>query len=135
MMANVGVIVAHAWQAGYRVYVVHTGSMAPTLQPGDVVVDRRPTDLAAGDVITFRHSDATDDVVTHRIVRVTNGGIRTKGDGNRSADVWQIRPDQVRGVMATTVPHLGYALVFLKQPAGIGAVMTGALALVLLWGV
>ena len=28
------------WHAGYRVYIVHTGSMMPTYDPGDIVIDK-----------------------------------------------------------------------------------------------
>jgi len=29
-----------AWHQGYRVYILHTGSMIPTLHPGEAVVGR-----------------------------------------------------------------------------------------------
>jgi signal peptidase I len=123
------------WTQGYRVYVVHTGSMVPTYRPGDVVIDRPAQHhYRAGEVITFRHSSQTTDVVTHRITDVTPAGIiHTKGDANRTADVWDIRPDQVRGTVAMKVTDLGYLLVFLSQPAGAGSLALTVLALVLLW--
>lgn len=133
---SVGGAAAAFWVEGYRVYVIHTGSMSPTDRPGDVVIDRAPHgDYRPGQVITFRHSDAATDVVTHRITDITATGlIHTKGDANASGDVWDIRPNQVKGVATYTVPRLGYLLVFLKQASGIGAVIAGILALSLLWG-
>ncbi len=123
------------WTQGYRVYVVHTGSMVPTYRPGDVVIDRPAQHhYRAGQVITFRHSADTTDVVTHRITDVTPAGlIHTKGDANRTADVWDIRPNQVRGTVAMKVTDLGYLLVFLSQPAGAASLGLSVLALVLLW--
>ena len=132
-----GLVVAGglAWHAGYRVYAVQTGSMVPTFQPGDLVVDRATdSGYRPGDVITFRHSSGPD-LVTHRLTKITAQGIHTKGDGNRTADVWNIRPDQVEGVGVTHLAHLGYVLVFLKQPSGVLGVMTSALSVVLLWGI
>jgi signal peptidase len=125
-----------AWKAGYRVYAVQTGSMVPTFRPGDLVVDRPVASggYAPGDVITFRHS-AAPDVVSHRMTARTAQGIHTKGDANRTADTWDIRPDQVEGVEVTALAHLGYLLVFLKQPTGDLGVMSTALSLVLLWGI
>jgi signal peptidase len=119
---------------GYRVYIVHTGSMMPTYNPGDLVIDRRAGGaIKPGEVITFRHS-AAPDVVTHRVTEITAGGIiHTKGDANPTADVWDIRPAMVRGSVAWHAPRLGYLLIFLKQPAGIGALATSILALSLLW--
>jgi signal peptidase len=118
---------------GYRLYVVHTGSMVPTYRPGDVVIDRPGQQVKPGQVITFRHS-AAPDLVTHRVTEISAAGIiHTKGDANPTADVWDIRPDMVRGSVAWHVPLLGYLLVFLKQPAGIGALASSLLALIMLW--
>ena len=123
------------WHSGYRAYSVHTGSMNPTYKSGGLVIDGPPpSHLRAGEVITFRHSDLTTDVVTHRITDVRGGVIHTKGDANPTADVWDIRPSQVRGVVATRVPRLGYLVAFLEQPAGVASVLTGTAALFVLWG-
>jgi signal peptidase len=123
------------WLQGYRIYVVHTGSMEPTYMPGDLVIDRPAAHVRPGDVITFRHSDLTTDVVTHRVTAVNpNGLIHTKGDANTSADVWEIRPDQVQGRVRLHLRNLGYLAVYLKQPSGIGSLVTALAAIVLLWG-
>jgi signal peptidase len=124
------------WHDGFRAYVVHTGSMQPNYKSGSLVIDRPASgDYHAGQVITFRHNDLTTDVVTHRITDITSTGlIHTKGDGNGTADVWDIRPDQVRGEVVAGIPYAGYVVVFLQQPAGIAAVMTAVLAMLLLWG-
>jgi signal peptidase I len=126
------------WHDGYRLYIVHTGSMKPTLESGDIIIDK-PVDahtvLTPGEIITFRHSDQTTDVVTHRFVSYTATGlINTKGDANETADPWQIRPAQVKGAEARVVPRLGYLIVFLRQPSGVAAVVTSLLGLILLWG-
>lgn len=124
------------WHDGYRAYVVHTGSMQPNYKSGSLVIDKPASGhYLAGEVITFRHSELTTDVVTHRITDITPTGIiHTKGDGNGTADVWDIRPDQVRGEVVDGIPYAGYVVVFLQQPAGIAAVMTAVLAMLLLWG-
>lgn len=122
------------WQQGYRIYVVHTGSMVPTYRPGDLVVDGPPGDLEPGEVITFRHSRTATDVVTHRVTDITPSGlIHTKGDANRTADVWDIRPDQVQGRVHFALHGLGYVAVFLQQPAGIASIATTILSVILLW--
>jgi signal peptidase len=124
------------WLHGYRVYVVHTGSMEPTYMPGDIVVDKpAASTLHKGEVITFLHSEDSDDVVTHRFVGYTsNGLIHTKGDANRTPDAWEIRPDQVKGQALFEVPGLGYLLVYFRNPEGIASLATGVLAIALLWG-
>jgi signal peptidase len=120
---------------GYRMYVIHTGSMSPTYRPGDVVIDRPGHGpYRAGQVITFLHSDAARDVVTHRITDVTPAGlIHTKGDANRTGDVWDIRANQVQGRTIAGVPGLGYLLIFLKQPTGALSLACAVLCCLLLW--
>jgi signal peptidase len=125
----------YLWHAGYRAYVVHTGSMMPTLNPGDLIIDKRPGgQVKPGEVITFRHSAQTTDVVTHRVTDVSAQGIHTKGDANGSADVWDIRPDQVRGRVVGNVPYLGYLLVYLRQPTGSASLLAALAGVFALWG-
>ncbi len=122
------------WQKGYRVYVVHTGSMTPTLRPGDAVLDGPPpASVAVGDVITFGVRSAPDSVVTHRVDAVVADGIKTKGDANPAADVWTVKPSDIVGSKVATLPYVGYVLVYLQHPKGIASVITTALALILLW--
>lgn len=135
LMAGAAATIGTFWLQGYRIYVVHTGSMEPTYQPGDLVIDRPVSRVRPGEVITFRHSDATTDVVTHRVTAVSPAGlIHTKGDANATADVWEIRPDQVQGQVSLHLRGFGYLAVYLKQPAGLASLITSLLAVVLLWG-
>lgn len=120
---------------GYRAYVVHTGSMSPTYRPGSLVIDRPANGhYQRGEVITFRHSEGNDDLVTHRVVAVTPKGIHTKGDANRTADVWTIPTDQVQGSVIVGLPYLGFLMVYLQQPRGVASVATTSICVVLLWG-
>jgi signal peptidase len=122
------------YAAGYRGYVIHTGSMAPELLPGDLIIDR-PADGAyrVGDVITFRHSKGPD-LVTHRVTQITaTGEVHTKGDANRTADVWTIPRNYVEGVVDWRLPGFGYAVVFLQQPTGLASIVVGLIGLILLW--
>jgi signal peptidase len=69
---------------------VETGSMAPTLSPGDGFV-AVPASLAgppeAGDVVVYR-ADRLDGggLTTHRVVERTDRGLVTKGDANAFTD-------------------------------------------------
>jgi signal peptidase len=136
LLCVVAITAAVGWTKGYRIYVVHTGSMQPALPIGSIVIDKPAAGLNGlkpGDVITFRHSDLTTDVVTHRIASLDGGLIQTKGDANTTPDAWNIRPNQVKGVEISVVPRLGYLLVFLRQPAGFAATLLSSLSVFLLW--
>lgn len=124
-------------RAGYRAYIVHTGSMTGSYDTGDLVFDKPgspTTRYHVGQVISYPHASPEGALVTHRIVSVQDGVIRTKGDANKVADTWTTRPDQVKGVVTASLPKGGYAVYFFKQPAGDAAAMTGVLALILLYG-
>lgn len=64
--------------AGWQSSVVMSGSMAPTLAPGDVVVVRpvAAADLRAGDVVLVDDPDLPGELRMHRIVAVRAGGLR-----------------------------------------------------------
>jgi len=123
-----------AWHAGYRIYVVHTGSMTPTLNPGDAVLDRpAPDSVHSGEVITFAVHSGPDSVVTHRVASVDGTTVKTKGDANRTVDPWTLHISQVVGSQLLALPHMGYLLVYLQHPQGISSVLTSLVALILLW--
>ena len=97
-----------AWHQGYRVYILHTGSMIPTLHPGEAVVDRPVRGpVHRGEIITFRYAYGPDQVVTHRVFSDANGAIKTKGDANPTPDPWTLRHAQVVGTPVAIVPYGG----------------------------
>jgi signal peptidase I len=123
-----------AWHSGYRIYVVHTGSMTPALRPGDAVLDRpAPHAVHSGEIITFAVHSGPDNVVTHRVASVSAGIVKTKGDANRSIDPWGVRMSQVVGSSQATLPYVGYVVVYLKQPRGIASIGTLITGFLLLW--
>ncbi len=119
--------------AGFRIYVVRTGSMSPGYRPGDAVITRDPGRLEIGDVITVERTSGRDTLVTHRIVAIEGNAITTKGDANDSADAVPARRADVVGKVVAGVPRLGYLLIFLRQPSGAAAAVIMIAAVVLLW--
>ena len=106
----------------YRTVTVLTGSMRPTMDPGDVVIERpiSSKSVKVGDVVTF-HPPNSQLLVTHRVVEVgdENGHvtIRTKGDANNAVDEWDaVLPDsQPVWVKAVTIPKVGYFVVWVRN--------------------
>lgn len=107
---------------------VTTGSMAPTLAPGDgflVAPGVAAGTVAEGDVVVFRAEHLHGGgLVTHRVVGKTDGGYVTRGDANPFTDQAgsepPVAPDRVKaraievGGRPVTIPHLGTALVALR---------------------
>lgn len=95
-------------------YTIETGSMAPHMPPGTLVVVR-PTDtekIAVGTVVTFQLRSGDPTVVTHRVVAVAVDGAgrvlyQTKGDANTVPDAQWVRPVQIRGTKWYAVRELG----------------------------
>jgi len=95
---------------GYRLYVVQSSSMSPTLEVGSMFVSKRPGDadnLKQGDIITFESNNGL--TITHRIIEVvqTESGVayRTKGDNPiNSPDIDLVTPDSVSAVFIIAVP-------------------------------
>lgn len=118
---------------GWEPLVVLTQSMEPLLHPGDVVVVEPVSgkDVAVGDVVTYRASDAS--LITHRVVEVrrsTYAGredtIIVQGDANNVPDD-PLVASQVVGRMLYRMPGYG---VFMSMPVKIG--LLGVVTLLLL---
>ena len=94
---------------GWTPVTVISGSMAPAIQPGQVVLFEpfRGQDVGPGTVVTFR-DHAQDRLVTHRIVAVHDDGtIATRGDANADADPVPLTRDRIVGVGRLVVPAAG----------------------------
>lgn len=109
---------------GYRTSTMLTGSMAPGIMPGDVVVTapRPAADIEVGDVISYQIPIEDHRVETHRVTEVIHEkdgslAIRTKGDANDNVDPWTavIQEDTVWEMQAV-VPKLGTAIRAMRSP-------------------
>ncbi len=130
-MALVAVIVAGA--AGIRVRVEQTGSMAPALNPGDLVLVRT-TPLNAiriGDVIGVR--DASGRVIVHRVERLDGDGgfvrVHTRGDANPTGEDWRIPRAADVALVEGKLPALGTVVDAAKGPLAAGLVLIAGLLL------
>ena len=90
---------------GKSIMQVVSGSMEPTIYPGDyILVEKVPfDDLEEGDIITFYSSDSSIMGMpnTHRIAEINeDGSFVTKGDANSSYDETAVTSDRVIGKYA-----------------------------------
>jgi signal peptidase I len=112
----VGASVAAPAAVGLHSFAVLSGSMEPTLNVGDVVVDRRvqPLDVRPGDIVTFRDPDDATKLLTHRVVQLRVAGSKayvvTKGDANHGVERWSIPVAGKLGRVEFRIPKLGYVL-------------------------
>lgn len=113
---------------GYSVYHVQTNSMEPTLQVGDVILDKKVAaeDIHKDDIITFDclSGELAGQTITHRVVTEPEykGGVyyyQTQGDKPGAALDEKITYDQVEGVYLTKIPLLGKLYTFFLSPYGL----------------
>jgi signal peptidase len=117
LTAIVGMVLG-AW----RFSVIDTGSMRPTLDPGDVaVLESEPlASLQKGQIVAFHPPGEPRLTIMHRVFSMhrTRSGVilQTKGDANNAVDPWRAR------IVGNTVwreslkaPKVGYLAVWSQQ--------------------
>lgn len=142
--AAVLVLVATGFVLGVRPVFLRSGSMAPTMTTGSLVLVRTTAagDLRVGDVVCVRTSDGTR--VTHRIASLRRDGdpengvavLTLRGDANRAADPQTYRVRTAYRAIGH-VPWVGRVFGAASGPAGIfvlGAFVTMMLTLVVRGG-
>jgi len=120
MLVTVALFATIAPYLGWRIDIVLSDSMSPTLRAGGVVVTRpaSPTDIEVGDIITYG-SPTDGKQVTHRVIEVKESSqllIQTKGDANEDPDPYAVPPENVAGKVCLYLPLLGYMAHFFKAP-------------------
>lgn len=81
---------------------------------GDVLVVKGldPEDLKVGEVIVYNIQGQQTPIV-HRIIKIENDVITTKGDHNPSYDPW--KPKRIHGEAVLVIPYLGWPKLILTK--------------------
>ncbi|MBT9175599.1 MAG: Signal peptidase I W [candidate division WS2 bacterium] len=119
----------------YKIMVVQSGSMAPAIKMGSIVVVKPADEYKIGDVITFGPYSKTKAPTTHRIfdIKIVNGEpvYITKGDANNTPDTREITKRDVLGRVLLSVPYLGFAVDFVKKPIGFALIIIVPAAIII----
>ena len=105
-----------------RPLVFRSGSMAPTIETGDLALAQEvpASELRVGDVVSVR--TASGSRVTHRIMTVTqrddHATLALKGDANGTTDLEPYDVESADRVMFS-VPNGGYVVAWLAGPLGL----------------
>ncbi|MDM8202742.1 signal peptidase I, partial [Allofournierella massiliensis] len=122
---------------GYQIYNVLTQSMEPAMPVGSAIYVKRcdPQALEQGDIITFRLSEATGLVETHRVVENDTQArqLITKGDANALPDVDPVSYERVVGKVVICIPVLGTVSEMLHSGPGVTACVAIFALAIILW--
>ena len=136
VMGTVVVMVIGGAFGWWQIETVLSGSMRPSIQPGDIELLRSEpiSAVRVGQILAIRppHLNVT---VTHRVIAITHmkGGtyVRTKGDANDVADPWGV----VRLVgskawkVTLVLPKMGYLSEWAKARSVRLALLAGVVVL------
>ena len=89
-----------------QAFAITNGSMKPSLDVGDVVFIKPPTEVNTGDIVTLRMGDGS--LITHRVVGEKDGMFITQGDANDSPDTF--KDVEIIGVVRFHIPVIGRIL-------------------------
>lgn len=104
-----------------RFLTINGTSMNPSITRDDIIfispVDAQS--LKIGDVITYRRIIGGNGVtITHRIIYIHDGIIRTKGDNLEFPDRQDIVYKDVVGKVVAKIPYVGYLIRFVRSNIG-----------------
>ena len=88
---------------GYTAFEVATGSMADTIQIGDIVFVELTDKVEENDIIVFKEETS---FITHRLLQIEEDKYITKGDVNNSKDK-PIQKEQVIGKVIYVAENIG----------------------------
>ena len=104
--------------APIRTFAVISGSMAPAIPRGALVLVRRADIYGVGDIVTAASGDPRRPV-THRIVAMTDDGrYLTRGDANPAPDPSSRAPSDIIGRVRFWVPWVGYPVALVMTVQG-----------------
>lgn len=106
--------------AGYKPFVVLSGSMEPIIKTGAIAYNNtheKVEDVKVGDVIVFKIDKG---YVTHRVIKINDDKtFTTKGDANETEDLAPVKFENFQGKTAFTIPYLGRALNLIQSKTGV----------------
>lgn len=126
---------------GWHTTVVMSGSMAPAVQPGDMIIAAPlhaadASRLAKGTVLLVADPTHPGSLLLHRLVGWdARGRIITKGDASKSADSTHLRPEALVGQARLRIPKIGLPVLWVRERQKVPLACLGAFLLLLFVGI
>ncbi|MCR5185612.1 MAG: signal peptidase I [Clostridia bacterium] len=97
---------------GIRVFKVASGSMEPYLKINDWIIIKSSKNYSENDIVSFEDGNY---YTTHRIVKIENNIVTTKGDNNNTNDE-PITMDKIKGKLLFRIRLLRFVNYLLTKP-------------------
>lgn len=116
---------------GYRMYLIMSGSMEPTIHVRDAIITKEIDTPQTGDVIAFENGGI---ITVHRIIQEYTEGdnklYQTKGDNNSGIDSGLVQKYQVKGKVICNMPLLGRTVLYLQSHVEILFLLIGVIIII-----
>lgn len=123
LVASIVIISTFKLPGNYKLFVVQSGSMEPSLKKMGIILVKPQNDYQKGDIVTVMEPANPKVSLTHRISGVVNEKEKisyiTKGDANKDADTEKRPKENVVGKVLFTIPYIGYPVSFAKTKEGL----------------
>lgn len=122
---------------GWQPDVILTGSMAPSIMAGDVVVSSpvQANQVMPGRVLLVNNPLHPGELLMHRVVSINeDGSIVTRGDANNANDSTPVPLSDVKGLPRLRVPMIGLPALWIRHGDWLPLLATVAGLLGAAWG-
>ena len=119
---------------GEKPLVILSGSMEPILKVGGILYykEENINDFNEGDVLVYQ---LNDHIISHRIVKVLDDSFITKGDNNKSIDIYEDLNYQILGKGTNwSIPYIGYYADFIYNHKYLLVIATGLIFIDICYG-
>ena len=96
---------------GYVGGTIVSGSMIPNINIGDSVIAKVDGNYEVNDVVMFKRETS---YIAHRVIKINDKTILTKGDNNESEDL-EVSKDKVVGPVVKVFKGLGTFITYLSK--------------------
>ena len=101
----------------HQIIAIASGSMQPIIYRGDAIIYKKINSLEnikIGTVIAYKQDGM---IVVHRVVGIdkNTNTIKTKGDYNNTIDKYDIKQDDVLGIVVHNIKYIGFPTIWLNE--------------------
>lgn len=103
----------------YKMIAIGSGSMEPIYYRGDAIIYKKITDCSQIEIGNILAYQVDKTLVTHRVVGIDKKKGKyiflTKGDNNDNVDSYEIKEDNVRGIVVYRIAYLGLPSIWMQE--------------------